>query len=56
MIESDFDLVTHYLALRINIIKNNINVFVLLTFLCVCMCMIVSQVEEHKKKAILAVY
>ena len=59
MIESEFDFVTHYLALQINIIKNNFNVFVLLTlffFGGVCMCMIVSQVEEHEKKAILALY
>ena len=60
MIESEFDFVTHYLALQINIIKNNFNVSVLLTlfffFGGVCMGMIVSQVEEHEKKAILALY
>ena len=60
MIESEFDFVTHYLALQINIIKNNFNFFFLLTpfffFGGVCMCMIVSQVEEHEKKAILALY
>ena len=60
MIESEFDFVTQYLALQINSIKNNINVFVLLTFLFFffffCMCMIVSQAEEHEKKAILALY
>ena len=61
MIESEFDFITHYLALQINIIKNNFKVFVLLTFcvcvcVCVCVCMIVPQVEEHEKKAILAVY
>ena len=55
MIESEFDFVTQYLALQINIIKNNFNVFVLLMFF-LCMCMIVSQVEEHEKKAILALY
>ena len=56
MIESEFDFVTHYLALQINIIKNNFNVFFLLIFFFFGMCMIVSQVEEHEKKAILALY
>ena len=53
IIESEFDFVTHYLALQINIIKNNFNVFVLSTFcfFFVGMCIIVSQGEEHEKKA-----
>ena len=59
MIESEFDFVTQYLALQINIIKNNFNVFVLLTFLFFfffffCMFMIVSQAEETRKEGYLS--
>ena len=58
MIESEFDFVTQYLALQINIIKNNFNVLVLLTFLFFffffCMFMIVSQAEETRKEGYLS--